>query len=139
MINIFIDTDIILDLLAKREPFYQNAAKLFLEIEKGKIAGFVSPLSFANLSYILKRLKSREFAQNCLLKLKLLLKITALDERIMELALASDFKDFEDAIQYYSAVQSGIECLITRNKKDYRNAKIQILSPDEFLQNLQVQ
>ncbi len=131
--NVFIDTDIILDLLAKREPFYIYAAELFTLVDRKKIKAFTSPIIFANLHYILKKQKSNDSVLQSLRKLKALVKILPIDTKVIELALNSDFKDFEDAIQYFTAVNDGIEILVTRNKTDYSKAKITISTPEEFI------
>jgi predicted nucleic acid-binding protein len=131
--RVYIDCDIILDLLAERQPFYRHAARLFTLIERKKVTGFVSPLVFANLFYILRKLKSGREAGNLLLKLKLLLKILPVNERIVELALNSGFTDFEDALQYYTAAENGIGIIITRNKKDYRHSEAVIYTAEEYL------
>lgn len=133
MKKIFIDSDIILDLFGKRMPFYKDAAELFLLIEKGNIEAFISPIIITNLHYILRKLKNKEQAIKNLQKLKLLVKILPVDERIVELALASEFKDFEDAIQYYVDKENGINCLLTRNKKDYKKGDITIMTAEEYL------
>ena len=136
MKEIFIDSDIILDLLARREPFYHHAAKLFSYIEKGKLRAYISPVIFANIYYILSRIKNKEFARNSLRKLKLLVKILPVDEKIIDLAMASDLKDFEDAIQYYVALENDIHFILTRNKKDYKNADITALTAEEYLNTI---
>jgi predicted nucleic acid-binding protein len=139
MEKVFVDSDIILDLLAKREPFYQYAAELFLLVEKKKIKAYVSPIIITNLHYVLSKLKNKKQAIKSLQKLKLLVKILPVDEKIVELALASDFNDFEDAIQYYTAKESRIDYLITRNKKDYKRADITVMTAEEYLEILRVQ
>ena len=132
-LKIFIDSDIILDLLAERIPFHRSAAALFSLIEKGKIEGFTSPIVFANLYYVLrKRLSGRETV-DCLKRLKNLVHLLPVDGRTIELALGSSFGDFEDAIQYFCAEQNGIKYLITRNKDDYHQAEIPILNAQELL------
>ena len=131
--KIFIDTDIILDLLAEREPNYVYATRLFTLIDQQKITGFTSPLVFANLHYLLKKLSSNTAALKNLRKLKTLLNILPMDERVIEQALNSEFNDFEDAIQYFTAVNNGITFIITRNKADYKKSKITIATADEFL------
>ncbi len=133
MTKIFIDSDVILDLLAKREPFYPYAAELFSLVEKGKIKAYVSAIIITNLHYVLRKLTNKEQAIKSLQKLKLLVKILPVDEKIIDLALASEFKDFEDSIQYYVAKENGIDFLLTRNKKDYKTADITILTPEEYL------
>ena len=133
MKKVLIDTDIILDLFARREPFYQPAARLFTLIDIGTVKGYVSSLIFSNLYYILSREKTKSEAKNTLLKLKVLTNILAVDEKIIELALASNLKDFEDSIQYYVAIKNKIDIIITRNIKDYKGADIQAMTDDEFL------
>ena len=131
--RIYLDTDIILDLLAERTPFHAPAARLFSLIEAGEIKGCVSPLIFANLYYLLRKLKSGHEARTILTRLKLLLTVLPIDDKIIELALHSDFNDFEDAIQYFSAVNNGIEVLLTRNKNDYKKSKITVATAEEFI------
>lgn len=133
MDSVYIDSDIILDLLARREPFYEPAASLFSMIERGEIKGYVSPLIFANLFYILRKSTSNARAADTLKKLKFLLHILPIDDKIIDLALSSRFHDFEDAVQYYTAQQNGINYLITRNKKDYKKADIAIFTAEEFV------
>lgn len=134
MKKLFIDTNIVIDLLAKREPFYAQAATLFSMADRGKIKLFVSALSFANTNYILLREMKAETARLILRKLKLLVEVTDLNEKILELALNdSDFKDFEDAIQYYSAIENDIDIIITRNLKDFKRSKIPVLTADQCL------
>ena len=133
MKKVFVDSDVILDLLAKREPHYLHAAKLFTLIDQQEIIAFTSPLIFANLHYLLKKLTSNLSALKSLRKLKTLMNILPIDERVIEQALNSEFKDFEDAIQYFTAVNNGINLILTRNKVDYKKSKITISTAEEFI------
>ncbi|MBU1874523.1 PIN domain-containing protein [bacterium] len=133
MQKIFIDTDIILDLLAERQPFYENAAALFTLIDRGKILAYTSPVVFANLHYILSKQLSKKYAIVNLKKLRTLIKIVPVDDKIIDLALESDFTDYEDAIQYNAAISAEISTLITRNIKDCKNPVITVCSPEEYL------
>jgi predicted nucleic acid-binding protein len=133
MDRIFIDTDIILDLIQKRTPFYNDSVRLFSLIEEKHIAGHVSPLIFANLYYILRKADSKMFAIQMLVRLKALVSVLTIDEKIIELALSSGFKDFEDAIQYYAALGANLKYLITRNKADYRELGIIVCTAREYL------
>jgi predicted nucleic acid-binding protein len=132
--RVFLDTDIILDLLLKREPFFPAAADLFLAVQDGRIGGCVSPLIFSNLFYILRQKMPGSEALSALRKLKLLVRVLPMDERILDLALASSFTDFEDALQYYTALAHDLGAVVTRNKKDYREAKLPILDARECLE-----
>lgn len=135
MKKVFVDSDIILDLLAKRELNYIFAARLFTLIDQQKIIGFTSPIVFANLHYLLKKNTSNLSALKNLRKLKTLVNILPVDERVIEQALNSDFTDFEDAIQYFTAVNNGINVLLTRNKVDFKKSKIPIATAEEFLKS----
>jgi predicted nucleic acid-binding protein len=132
MDKLFIDSDIILDLIQEREN-HKDAKQLFALIEENKVKGYVSPLIFANLFYILRKQESNKFAMHVLARLKALLHILTINEKTIELALSSGFKDFEDAIQYYSALEENLEYLITRNKEDYKHSGIIICNAKEYL------
>jgi len=133
MNKVFIDSDVILDLLAQREPHYLSAARLFSLIDRQEIAAYTSSLVFANLHYLLKKLNSNAFALKSLRKLKTLINILPTDEKVIEQSLNSEFSDFEDAIQYFTAVNNGVAFIITRNKSDYKKSKINVLTAEEFL------
>lgn len=133
MQKIFIDADIILDVLADRRPYYQDAAAIFTLIDQGQILGFTSPIVSANIHYILSRRLSRRKVLHILKKLRTLLNIVPVDDKIIDSALESGFMDYEDSIQYNAAVEAGIPILITRNVKDYSNPAITVCTPSEFL------
>lgn len=133
MENLLIDTNIILDLLSKRKNFYQEAQELFTLADEQEIKLYISSLTFANTHYLLtKELNSNE-ARKVLIKFKLLVTILPLDDKILELALSSDFNDFEDAIQYYTAMENDLNIIITRNKKDFKISKLPVLTAKEYL------
>lgn len=132
--QVFIDSDVILDLLLARQPFFSAATELFQHIQDGEIEGCVSPLIFSNLFYILRKERSGSEALAALRKLKLLVRVVPVDEKVIDLALASAFTDFEDAIQYYSALTQDLDAFITRNKSDFKSAKIPVLTAAEYLQ-----
>jgi predicted nucleic acid-binding protein len=131
--KVFVDTDIIYDLLAKRDPFYSAAARLFTLADEGKVQVFISALSVANIHYLISKQQSESQAKQILRKFKVFVHITPLTEKIIDLALNSEFEDFEDAIQYFSALQNNIEILLTRNLKDYKKAQISVLTAQDFI------
>jgi predicted nucleic acid-binding protein len=130
--KVFVDTDIIYDLLGKRDPFYLAAAQLFTLADEGKIQIYISALSLANLYYLISKQKSEEEAKEILRKFKVLVHVAPLNDKIIDLALNSDFSDFEDAIQYFSALQNDLEVLLTRNLKNFRKAQITVLTAHDF-------
>ncbi len=133
MDKLFLDSNIILDLIEERQPFYKYAQQIFSKSDKNKICIYTSSLNFANLHYIITKKSSKENAIKLLLKLKSLIKILPLDDKIIQLALASDFDDFEDAIQYYTALEHNIPTLITRDLKDFKKAKISVMTSEQYL------
>lgn len=133
MKKVFVDSDIILDLLGERQPFYPHAATLFSAADKSEIKIFVSSLSFANINYLLSKQYSTEQARKTLLKFKTLVTVLAVTDKIVELALSSDFRDFEDGLQYFTATENNISVLLTRNLKDYKTAEISIMTAEQYL------
>lgn len=133
MENIFVDTNIVIDLLAKREPFYKEAQDLFTLGDKNEVNLFISSLTFANAYYSIVRHHKEVDAKKYLSKFKVLVTILSLEDKAIELALASDFKDFEDGLQYFTAMDNEADVIITRNKKDFANAKIPVMTAEEYL------
>jgi predicted nucleic acid-binding protein len=133
MEKVFIDTDIALDLLSERLPHYAHAAQLFTLADKGKLLIHVSSLSFSNLNCLLSRHYSQKDARRILNKFKIIVNVLSVDDKIIDLSLNSEFKDFEDAIQYYTAIENNISTLITRNLKDYKHANITVMTAEDFL------
>ncbi|MDR6967693.1 putative nucleic acid-binding protein [Flavobacterium arsenatis] len=133
MEHVFVDTNIIIDLLAKREPFYKDAQDLFTLSDKKEIQLCISSLSFANAYYSIVKHHKDVDAKKFLTKFKVLVTVLPLDDKAIELALASDFNDFEDGLQYFIAMDNEADCIITRNKKDFKNAKIPVMTAGEFM------
>ena len=133
MEKVFVDSDIILDLLSARQPHYNNAAELFSLADEDSLKLFVSSLSFANVNYILSKQYSADQTRKKLLKFKTLVSVLSVNDKIIELALASDFKDFEDAIQYYTAIENDLSILLTRNLRDFRKSLITVLTAEQYL------
>lgn len=131
--TVFVDTDIVLDLLARREPFYAAAARLFSLAETGDLGLSVSSLTFANLFYLLRKQVSARHAQEVLRDFKQLVTVLPVDDVVVEQALNAGFTDFEDAIQYFSALSAGCTVLLTRNGRHYKKAAISIFTAEAFL------
>lgn len=133
MDKLLIDTNIVIDLLAKRDSFFEEAQELFTLADQKKIELVVSALTFANTHYIISRHHSIDDTRKLLIKFKVLVSVASIDDKIIELALASDFRDFEDAVQHQTALESEVDLIITRNKKDFKHAKIPVLTAKEYL------
>jgi predicted nucleic acid-binding protein len=136
MKKLLIDTNIVIDLLAHREPFYEDAAKLFSLADKKLLKLSVSSLTMANTYYLLQKANSSLVAKEILRKFKILTIVLAMDDKIIDLGLNdSGFGDFEDAVQYYSAIENGQDIIITRNLRDFKTSKIPVLTAGEFLKS----
>jgi predicted nucleic acid-binding protein len=134
MENVFIDTDVIVDFLTDRKPFSLESAKIFSLIDQKKIKGCVSSLSFSNLYYVLRKFGTHKKVISSLQDLSELVGILKVDSDIVKSALTSDFKDFEDSIQYFAAQeQKKVDCIITRNIKDYKDSSLPVMTPETFL------
>ena len=133
MNKVFVDTDVILDLLARRIPHFHFSAVLFTFAEMKKLELYTTPLIIANTFYILRKQLGNDSAKNALRKLRILLHVIDSTESIIDKALNSDFSDFEDAIQYYTALEYGIPVILTRNIRDYKKASIVVQTPESYL------
>ena len=134
--KLLIDTNVIIDLLAKRERFYKDAQDLFTLADKKNILLFVSSLTLANTHYVLSKYQNANEARKTLIRFKVLVEVLPLGDKIIDLALVSNFNDFEDAIQYHSALENKLDMIITRNKKDFKNSEIPVFTVKEYLNRL---
>lgn len=132
--HLFIDTNVIIDLLAKREPFYHESLQLFSLADSNQVQLTVSTLSLVNTHYILNDVMKLKDSRSIIGKFKVLVESHDLNDKVIDLALNDfDFNDFEDGIQYYTALESEANLIITRNLKDFKHSKIPVMSPKEFL------
>lgn len=135
MKKLFLDTNIILDLLQERHPFYSGAAGIFSLADKNEIELSASSLSFCNANYILLQTCKSDEVKLMLRKIKIIIKVLSLDDKIVEIALNDrDFNDFEDGLQYFTALEEGVDLIISRNLKDFKKAKIPVMTADQYLQ-----
>ena len=134
--RVFVDTDVCLDLLSGREPFNTSAELLFSLADKGKIRIYVSALSFSNIDYVLRSQYSNNHSRQIIGKFKTLVNVLPVDSKTIDLAIASDFADFEDSIQYSCTIENSLTTIITRNIRDYKKATIQVLTPETFLSSM---
>jgi len=133
MDKILVDTNIIIDILTKRKKFYKPASWLFTLSDNNELELAISSLTFANTYYMLSKELDSGKAKEILRKFKLLVKILPMDDKIIDLSLNSDFKDFEDAIQYYTAIENKLDMIITRNLKDFKLSKIPVMTANDYI------
>ena len=138
MKRIFVDTNIVIDLLSRREPFFEEAAVIFSLADKKQVELSVSSLTIANTGYTLLRQMDSNKAKSVLRKLRLILKILPLDDKIIGLALNDEtFSDFEDGLQYFTAIEDEQEIIITRNLKDFKNSKLPTMTAKQFIEMIE--
>ncbi len=135
MKKLFIDTNIVIDLLSRREPFYGESAELFSLADQKNIELYISSLTIANTSYILLRQLDSSKVKEILRKLRLIVDILPLDDKIIGVALNDNsFNDFENGLQYFTAMENNQDLIITRNLKDFKASKIPVMTARQFLE-----
>lgn len=132
----FIDTDVILDVVFKREPFFYDSQRILSLIEKNLLSGFTSSLILANCYFIVKSQTNKNLADSTISKLRSIFTILPFTDKEIGESLNSNFNDFEDGIQYFIASNHGIDTIITRNISDFKHSVITVVQPKEFLLHL---
>ncbi len=136
MIKILFDTNVILDIALKREPFFTDSVRLFDKIDEKIINGFISATSVTDIYYIASKETDKKRAREFLFDLIQIVDIIGVDKEVIIDALESDIKDFEDAVQAISAGYNEIEIIVTRNVKDFINCGLEVLEPKELIDKL---
>jgi predicted nucleic acid-binding protein len=132
-----IDTDVILDFFFDRKPFSDSAAKVLSLCESGEITGFITSVILSNVYYLLRQTATHEKVIEKLTQLVIITEVLTTNKGAIIQALNSDFKDFEDALQNYSAELDGhIDLIITRNTKDFKNSKLGVMTPENYLKTI---
>jgi predicted nucleic acid-binding protein len=132
--KVFIDTNVLLDVLAKREPFLADSATIWTLAETGKIEGLVSAISFTNIYYVVRKLADAKTADRTLVLLRNSFHAVACDHQVINQAIDSKSKDFEDAVQYFSALHAHADCIVSRNPDHFpRTPHCPVITPAEFL------
>lgn len=135
MKKVFVDTNILIDLLSQREPFFEEAAKLFSLADNKAIKLSISSLTIANTSYTLLRQMKPNQAKSVLRKLRLIVHILPLNDKIIGLALNDEsFKDFEDGLQYFTALENRQDIIITRNLKDFKSSALPTMNAKQYIE-----
>jgi predicted nucleic acid-binding protein len=131
--NVFVDTNILLDVLGPRELFYAASSGIWTLAETGRINGYVSALSLPNVFYVIRRSGGLAAAREAVTTVRDVMGVVPLDSLIINQAIDSEMADFEDAIQFFSALRAEATALVTRNPKHFPGQDIPVLIPAEFL------
>jgi len=131
--RLFIDSDVILDLVLQREEHFEFAQHLFVQYQQGKCVLFSSSIVVANLHFIIRKMHDVKFANSSVSFVSKHFKIIDASNEDIESSIQSKFSDFEDGVQYFSALRSKkIDALITRNVKDYKHAQLPVFTPKQW-------
>jgi predicted nucleic acid-binding protein len=131
--KVFLDTDVILDVVFERNPHFYYSQTILSLIEKNLIIGFTSSLILANCYYVISSNKNREAAEQTISKLRSFLIVLPFHDKEIGESLNSDIKDFEDGVQYFITINNGLDTIVTRNISDFKNVDIHVLTPKDFL------
>ncbi|MFH7026913.1 MAG: type II toxin-antitoxin system VapC family toxin [Heteroscytonema crispum UTEX LB 1556] len=130
--RVLIDTNIVLDFLQGREPFVEDAARLFEKIDAGEVEGFIAATTITNIYYIVRKAAGARAAQDAITQILTDLYICAVDRSILSQAIALNFQDFEDAVQCACGIKYGVDVIVTRDASGFVNAPIRVISPGEL-------
>jgi predicted nucleic acid-binding protein len=130
--RVLVDTNIVLDFLQEREPFVENAARLFKRIDAGEIEGFIAAITITNIYYIIRRVAGVVVAQDAIAQVLADLNICEVNREVLEQAIALSFRDFEDAVQYVCGVVHNVDAIVTRDTSGFVGAEIPVVLPEEL-------
>lgn len=131
--NILFDTNILLDVLLEREPFYLNSATLVAYVEQEKLAGWLGATTITTLHYLMGKETNKETANIAIQKILSLFNVSPVNRVVLEESLSLAFNDFKDAVLHQSAAHANLNGIVTRNGKDFQKAKLPIYSPEELV------
>ncbi len=134
--TVLLDTNIIVDVALERQPQNEASKQVLLLVEQGQIEGYISASTFGDLYYIIRRSRGREWTTDFINWLVTYCQIATVNEAVIRMALTSNFRDFEDAIQYSTAVVNQLDAIVTRNPQDFPVTTPRIISPNELIQEL---
>ncbi len=134
--TVLLDTNIIVDVALERQPQNEASKQVLLLVEQGQIEGYISASTFGDLYYIIRRSRGREWTTDFINWLVTYCQIATFNEAVIRMALTSNFRDFEDAIQYSTAVVNQLDVIVTRNPQDFPVTIPRIISPNELIQEL---
>lgn len=127
--KLLLDTNVLIDIALRRQPFFQESDRAFALIEQGRAEGFISATTYSDLYYIIRKTQGHEWTLKFLRRLSSICQIATVDQSVISLALSLEFSDFEDAIQYATAIENHLDGIVTRNPQDFAQAEIQIFTP----------
>jgi predicted nucleic acid-binding protein len=135
-VTVLLDTNIIVDVALERQPHFEASQQVLLLVEQGQIEGYISASTFGDIYYIIRRSRGREWTTDFIDWLVTYCQIATVNEAVIRMALTSNFTDFEDAIQYATAVINQLDAIVTRNPQDFPVTTPRIMTPNQLIQEL---
>ncbi|MGG6263853.1 type II toxin-antitoxin system VapC family toxin [Leptolyngbya sp. AN03gr2] len=132
--KVLVDTNVLIDIALQRQPFFQDSDRAFALIEQGRAEGFISATTYSDLYYIIRKTQGHIWTLEFLRKLSRICQIATVDQAVIAIALSLGFPDFEDAIQYATAIENQLDGIVTRDTQDFAQATIQIFTPTALIQ-----
>lgn len=137
MDKVLIDTDVILDFFFDRQPFAEYSAQIISLCEANKIIGYVTPVIYSNVYYLLRQTARHDKVIENLKQLLMITDVLSMDREVVSNALNSGFKDFEDSLQNFAAMKNGeIDVILTRNLNDFSKSEIGVLTPESYIKSI---
>lgn len=131
--KVFLDTNVVVDFSAEREPFYKDAADIIDMAYRKETSLIISSLTVVNMAYVMRKVKTREIIEEKIKQLMALCIVSPINKQAITDAIASHPSDFEDAVQYFSARQAGADLIITRDAGGFQEFDLPVMTPAEFL------
>ncbi len=131
--KLFLDANVVLDLILKRQPFFETIAEIITIAENKNYKLCISSVTFVTINYVACKFTDKKNVLESLKKLRIVVAVLSVSETEIDKALYSKFNDFEDAVQHYCALKHNCNYIITRDLKDFKNSEIPVMTPTEFL------
>ncbi|MGK7878081.1 MAG: type II toxin-antitoxin system VapC family toxin [Xenococcaceae cyanobacterium] len=134
--KVLLDTNIIVDVALERQPFYTESLQVLSMVYQKRVKGYISASTFSDIYYIVRKAKGRDLTLDFLKRMATLCQLATVNEAAIEIALNANFRDFEDAIQYSTAVINQLDAIVTRNPQDFAVTVPRILTPNQLIQEI---
>lgn len=131
--NALIDTNVIVDVLTARAPHYEDSAMVLDKAERGEFVATICATTITTVYYLVRRHHGAKATLETMLDLTAICHVSPVNRSVIDSALHSSFRDFEDAVLHHSALLAGADCIVTRNQIDFRDSSLMIYSPRQFL------
>ena len=134
--KVLLDTNIIIDVALERQPYVTNSETVLAFVEQRQIEGYISAATISDLYYIIRKQKGRNLTIEFLQEILIFCQIATVNQTVITMAFTTNFKDFEDAIQYSTAVVNQLDGIITRNPQDFPVVTPRIITPEQLIEEL---